>query len=66
MIVCHCHAVTDRDIRTAARNGAATCDEVRRRCQAGGDCGGCEPRVQMILQGECAARTEKTPGAVAS
>ena len=52
MIVCHCHAVTDRDIRKVVQEeGARTCGEIRRACKAGGDCGGCCPHVHMILQG---------------
>jgi bacterioferritin-associated ferredoxin len=65
MIVCHCHAVTDREIRAAARRGAATCEEIRQGCRAGGDCGGCVARVQMILQGEHKTAAEPTSQAVA-
>lgn len=66
MIVCHCHALTDRDIRAAAREGARSCDEIKRVCHAGGECGGCVPRIQMILQGECRTYDENPSRAVAS
>ncbi len=67
MIVCHCHAVTDREIRAAARDcGARTCEDIKQVCSAGGDCGGCTSRVQMIVQGECGVRTEKTSRVIAS
>ncbi len=50
MIVCHCHAVTDREIRRAAERGATTPREVAQHCQAGTCCGGCVPVVETILE----------------
>ena len=51
MIVCHCHAVTDREIRQVAAQGAQSRVDVTRACRAGGDCGGCHPHVELILRG---------------
>ncbi len=58
MIVCHCHAVTDREIRRAAERGATTPREVGQHCQAGTCCGGCVPVVETILEqhGEAESR----------
>jgi len=49
MLVCHCHALTDRDIRRAVRTGAHTLDEVGAHCGAGTGCGGCREAVQDIV-----------------
>ena len=66
MIVCHCKAVSDREIRRAARMGANSTSEVERYCGAGTDCGGCRPAVATVLRVEQlklrrAARTAGTP-----
>lgn len=49
MIVCHCHAVSDRDIVAAAERGAQRLADVQRDCRAGTDCRGCQPRIERIL-----------------
>ncbi len=60
MIVCHCHAVSDREIRRAAREGAGSVREVARDCRAASGCGGCSMAVREILDeihGRAHART---------
>ena len=52
MIVCHCHATSDRAIRRAVREGASSSAEVTRHCGAGGTCGGCKPRIESIVEHE--------------
>ena len=49
MIVCHCEAVTDREIRQSVAEGACTARQVARACGAGGRCGGCLPVVESLL-----------------
>lgn len=49
MFVCSCRAVSDRTVRAAIAAGAASVDEVIERCAAGGDCGGCWPELQRLL-----------------
>ena len=49
MVVCHCNAVSDREIRSAVASGAMSADDVARRCSAGTRCGSCVPVVQAIL-----------------
>lgn len=49
MIVCHCHVVSDRDIRAAADAGARTVAQAARACKAGTDCGGCVFTVRRVL-----------------
>ena len=43
MIVCHCEAVTDRDIRQSVAEGACSLRQVARAC------GGCLPVVEALL-----------------
>lgn len=52
MIVCHCHGVTDREIRACVQNGARTLDEVGDHCGASTGCGGCASLVAEVVQGE--------------
>ena len=49
MIVCSCYAVTDREIRRLAREGARSPRQVAKACGAGSACGGCRPCVRAIL-----------------
>jgi len=52
MIVCHCHGVTDREIRACVQHGARTCADVASHCGAGSGCGGCSSLVAEVVQGE--------------
>ena len=52
MIVCHCHRVTDREIRACIQNGARTCEDVADACGASSGCGGCEPLVAELVSTE--------------
>ncbi|MEP7050171.1 MAG: (2Fe-2S)-binding protein [Pseudomonadota bacterium] len=50
MLVCHCHALTDRDIRRAVRTtGACSVAEVGDCCGATTGCGGCYEVVAEIV-----------------
>jgi bacterioferritin-associated ferredoxin len=49
MIVCHCNAVSDREVKAAAREGACELEDVQRMCGAGTDCAGCHDRIETIL-----------------
>jgi len=50
MLVCHCHALTDRDIRRAIRTaGACSVAEVGDQCGATTGCGGCYEVVDQIV-----------------
>jgi bacterioferritin-associated ferredoxin len=50
MLVCHCHALTDRDIRRAIRTtGACNVAEVGDHCGAATGCGGCYELVEEIV-----------------
>jgi len=50
MLVCHCHALTDRDIRRSVRTtGACSVAEVGDHCGAATGCGGCHEVVADIV-----------------
>jgi bacterioferritin-associated ferredoxin len=50
MLVCHCHSLTDRDIRRAVRSsGACSVAEVGDHCGAATGCGGCHDAVAQIV-----------------
>jgi bacterioferritin-associated ferredoxin len=48
VIVCVCHAVSDRAIRDAAAGGASL-DDVARATRAGTSCGCCKETVKALL-----------------
>jgi bacterioferritin-associated ferredoxin len=50
MFVCHCRALTDREIDEAIASGARDLDEIGRSCGAGITCGGCCPLLQELLE----------------
>lgn len=52
MIVCHCHAVSDRTIRQAVREGADNRLDVGRHCEAGTACRGCHGAIDEIVEAE--------------
>jgi len=53
MLVCHCHALTDRDIRRTIRaTGACNVAEVGDHCGAATGCGGCYEAVDEIVSCE--------------
>jgi bacterioferritin-associated ferredoxin len=49
MVVCHCAAINDVTIARFRREGATVADVVA-GCGAGGDCGGCIPVLEDLLQ----------------
>ena len=56
MIVCHCHGLTDREVRSAVRHGARTVSDVSRRCGAGSACGGCRPTIEFLVSEQLVSR----------
>ena len=49
MIICHCHHVTDRQIKSAIADGASTLQAVSDACGAGSGCGGCSNEIAAML-----------------
>ncbi len=52
MLVCHCKALSDREIRTAIRGGAQNHRAVARETGAGKECGGCCGCIRDLLDEE--------------
>jgi bacterioferritin-associated ferredoxin len=50
VVVGHCRAVSDREIRWSILGGAASLDDVTDACGAGDDCGGCHPVITELLR----------------
>jgi bacterioferritin-associated ferredoxin len=50
MIVCHCRAVSDREVVAAAESGAREITDVVDACGAGAECHGCHARIDALLQ----------------
>lgn len=62
MFVCHCRALTDREIDEAIAGGARDLDEIGRRCGAGITCGGCCPLLQELLENHACRETAPDRG----
>lgn len=50
MIVCHCHAVSDRTIVQLVRDGKTSLDAVSEATGATTCCGGCALAVEQIIE----------------
>jgi len=68
MLVCQCMGTSDRDIRQAVREGARDASDVGASCEAGTDCGGCLPLIDLIVEDEREAlvRAAKPPAVEAA
>lgn len=49
MIICHCEAVSDRQVEAAVSSGARCPAEIAKRCAAGTNCGDCRPSIEALL-----------------
>lgn len=49
MLVCHCHGVTDSQIRKLVREGASSTGQIVRATGAGRGCGGCRAAVRNTV-----------------
>ncbi|MBT8077953.1 MAG: bacterioferritin-associated ferredoxin [Gammaproteobacteria bacterium] len=58
MYVCICNAVTDKQIRRAARQGAESVSELRERLGVASNCGSCADQAREILD-HCSERRTK-------
>jgi NAD(P)H-nitrite reductase large subunit len=58
VIICQCNGISEATVRHAIRNGAHSCRQVARACEAGRGCGGCRPLIHELIEcerdGECA------------
>jgi bacterioferritin-associated ferredoxin len=58
MIICICKAVSDRHIRSAVKNGAASVRDLTRELGLGSCCGKCVPEARATLSAALDSRTE--------
>lgn len=65
MIVCVCHAVSDRTIRTATASGL-TLEEVRQQTGLGSSCGQCLATFERLGKGDGSAESVQVRSACAS
>ena len=49
-MVCLCNAVAERQVRAAIDHGASDVDQVIAACGAGGNCTGCHPTIERLLE----------------
>ena len=61
MLVCHCHGVSDREIRRCVRAGGKTVGAVSEACRAATGCGGCRPLVAKIVEAEVDSQQRRLP-----
>ena len=61
MLVCHCHAVSERKVREALAKGACTRLQVMRACRAGSRCGGCHPVIDELIARHAALTRATSP-----
>ena len=64
MIVCHCHRITDTEIKRHIKCGAKTLNDIKGCCSACTNCEGCEEAILEILRDkdDIAAKAEESPG----
>ena len=55
MLVCHCMAVYESEVRDEIDRGARDESDIADACDAGTVCGGCVPTIQALV-GQCAGR----------
>jgi bacterioferritin-associated ferredoxin len=65
MIVCVCKAVSDRHIRNAVKNGAASMRDLARELGVGTCCGKCLPEAKTALS-QCRASCESSSSTASS
>ncbi len=50
MYICICHAVTDREIKHAAKSGATSLDDLRKALNVATNCGRCSGCARELLK----------------
>lgn len=63
MYVCVCHAVTDRQIGAAVRNGAKSVKDLKDGLELGTSCGQCLPCAREVLQAALRRESGQADGA---
>ena len=50
MIVCLCHGVSDRKLKSLIDHGARSVREIGEKCDAGTDCGACVRAIHQLTR----------------
>jgi bacterioferritin-associated ferredoxin len=50
MIVCLCHGVSDRELKSLIDHGSTNLREIGRKCHAGTDCGACVRAIRQLTE----------------
>jgi bacterioferritin-associated ferredoxin len=58
MIICICNAVSDRQIKSAVKNGAASLRDLTRELGVGTCCGKCVPEAKACLSAALDSRSD--------
>ena len=64
MYVCICNAITDRQIRDAARSGVSNLWELQKELGVASNCGKCRQTAVEILREEAPVTSEQTASSV--
>ena len=48
MILCVCHGISDREVRSLIENGATNVRDISTQCGAGTDCGACVRDLRLM------------------
>ncbi|HEX4384182.1 MAG TPA: (2Fe-2S)-binding protein [Myxococcales bacterium] len=68
MVLCICHAITERELDAAIEGGAHTLSEIAERLGAGSDCGCCQSEIEERIEsrvGSCGRSCSGCPRAAA-
>ncbi|MDB4930501.1 MAG: (2Fe-2S)-binding protein [Myxococcaceae bacterium] len=61
MIVCVCHGIPCKKIRSVIREGAESVDAVGEACGAGTDCGACRDAIEDLIEETAPSRRGQLP-----
>ena len=50
MIVCVCHGVSDRELKSLIAHGTTNLRDIGRKCHAGTDCGVCVRAIRQLTR----------------
>lgn len=63
MYICICNAITDRQVRECAEEGASSVEDLTARLGVGAGCGRCRECAAELLMEACGVGSRMTPSA---
>ena len=61
MYICVCNAISDKDVKTAIKNGAKSIKELNQQLNVGSNCGTCVSSIQLLIDDSKQAKTFNLP-----